>query len=208
MFYHKQYHWRKWPLSNVWLGVTAENQEQADKRIPILLQTPAAVRYVSVEPMLGPVDLDSYYQQWQCPECGTWESDDRYCTTCSIDRWDFGELDKTGIDWIVCGGESGPGARPCHPDWARSLRDQCQAAGVPFFFKQWGQWYPFYDRDIDDPDWRNVPEEEVGICRLNLAGGHGFHGDRVVYFKRVGKKKAGRLLDGRTWDEMPGVGHG
>ena len=81
---------------------------------------------------------------------------------------------------------------------------QCQASNVPFFFKQWGQWQPFYDRDIDDPDWLNVPDDEkTGICRLNLEGGCGFHGDRVVYFKRVGKKDAGRLLDGRTWNEMP-----
>jgi len=93
-----------WPLPNVWVGVTAENQEAADERIPLLLQTPAAVRFVSIEPMLGEVDIS-----WHLTGC---------------------------IDWVICGGESGPGARPMHPDWARSLRDQCRDAGVPFFFKQ------------------------------------------------------------------------
>ena len=103
------------PLPNVWLGVTAENQEQADNRIPILMQVPAARRYVSIEPMLGHVSLNA------------------------IDALD-GQHIKSGpsIDWVICGGESGPGARPMHPYWAISLRDECHTAGVPFFFKQWG----------------------------------------------------------------------
>jgi protein gp37 len=87
----------------------------------------------------------------------------------------------------------------------RGLRDQCVAAGVPFFFKQHGEWLTFYDRDNDDPDWQNIPEEKLGICRLNLAGGSGFHGDRVVYLRRVGKKAAGRLLDGQEWSQFPEV---
>jgi protein gp37 len=105
---------------NVWLGVTAENQEQADKRIPILLHTPAAKRFVSIEPILGPVDL-------------------RGITALDGDGPD-GQLywigQDAGIDWVILGGESGLHARPMHPDWARSVRDQCQAAGVPFFLKQ------------------------------------------------------------------------
>lgn len=169
-----------WPLPNVWLGTTTENQEQADKRIPILLQIPAAFRFVSIEPMLGPVDISIYlYSGWTEPP--------------------YDDI----INWVVCGGESGPGARSMHPEWVRSLRDQCQAAGTAFFFKQWGEWEAFYDRDMDDPDWRNVPAEKPGVCRLNLAGGHGFHGKRLVYCRRVGKKAAGRLLDGRTWDDFP-----
>jgi protein gp37 len=92
-----------------------------------------------------------------------------------------------------------------HPDWARSIRDQCQAAGVPFFFKQWGALDPFYDRDKDDPDWRNVPKEGPTITRMNLAGGQGFHGERVIYFRRGWKRAAGRLLDGREWNEYPEV---
>lgn len=114
-----------WPYPNIWLGVTAESQEQADSRIPILLDTPAAKRFVSVEPMLGPVDLS--------PEGspGYW-----------YNSLSDGSPVWRGPDWVICGGESGPGARPMHPDWARGLRDQCAAAGVPFFFKQWGEFCP------------------------------------------------------------------
>lgn len=109
------------------------------------------------------------------------------------------------LDWVICGGESGAHARPMHPDWPRALRDQCNAAGVPFLFKQWGQHAATYDRDKDDPDWRRCPRDGVRRGRyLNLAGGHGFHGERVVYVEPVGKKAAGRVLDGRTWDQYPG----
>lgn len=110
-------------LKNVWIGVTAENQEQADRRIPVLLQIPAAVRFVSVEPLLGPVDLARYMQIYVDP----------------YTRKVY-PLDPQGVrlDWVICGGETGPGARPMHPDWARSLRDQCAVAGVPFFFKKMG----------------------------------------------------------------------
>lgn len=107
-----------WPLPNVWLGVTAENQETADERIPMLINAPAAVRFVSCEPLLGPVDLTRYGK--------------RYCvralSTCG----------EPALHWVICGGETGPGARPMDPDWARSLRDQCQGAGVPFFMKKMG----------------------------------------------------------------------
>lgn len=163
------------PLQNIWLGVTAENQEQADKRIPVLLQIPAAVRFVSVEPMLGPVDL----------------TDIHYDSITAIDAlnglhgFPKPHADGPKLDWVICGGETGPGARPMHPDWAKSLRDQCRTAGVPFFFKQWGEYIhtsieesePFIDidREYDDSD----------------------------YFIKVGKKNTGRLLDGRTWDEFP-----
>lgn len=152
------------PLPNVWLGVTCENQEQADKRIPHLLQTPAAVRFLSVEPMLGPVDVMPYLsnrEDWYCPTC------DRFVGGASVKFDETHDLcgqpcgdPPLDIHWVICGGESGPGARPIHPDWARSLRDQCAAAGVPFFFKQWGG---------------------------------------------VNKKSAGRELDGRTHDELPGM---
>jgi protein gp37 len=118
--------------SNVWLGVTAENQEQADKRIPILLSIPAAHRFVSVEPMLGPVDLE----EWLSP---------LGAETCH-----YGEVHRNGecdcrqsvLSCVVLGGETGLGARPMRPDWARSVRDQCQSAGVPFFFKGWGRHLP------------------------------------------------------------------
>lgn len=129
-------------LPNVWLGVTAENQEQADKRIPILLQTPAAVRFVSVEPMLGAVDIERYLlKPSSCSNCGAELPLRRKtvgpvqpCPNCDQYMYEF----KRGIHLVIVGGESGPRARPMHPDWARLLRDQCQAAGVPFFMKQMG----------------------------------------------------------------------
>jgi len=115
-------------FSHLWMGVSAENQEQADKRIPLLLQTPAAVRFVSVEPMLGAVEIEKYLR---CQGCGYTELDKRIqgdhhlCTS------------PTNIlDWVICGGESGPGARPMQLEWARDLRDQCKQSGVPFFMKQ------------------------------------------------------------------------
>ena len=120
---------------NAMLGVTAENQARADERIPILLQIPAAVRFVSLEPMLSKISL-ARYLKW--PLCKHWNANgnpDEYGKY----RWEKQALVAagwTGIDWVICGGESGPGARPMHPDWARNLRDQCRAAGVPFFLKQ------------------------------------------------------------------------
>jgi hypothetical protein len=114
-------------------------------------------------------------------------------------------VDIPSLDWVIAGGESGPKARPSHPDWFRALRDQCQAADVPFFFKQWGEWQSEIDRDNDDPDWRRdySHAEERNRRILNLAGGCGFHGERVYLMKRVGKKVAGALLDGREHREWP-----
>jgi len=106
---------------NLWVGVSVENQAAADQRIPILLQIPAAVRFVSVEPMLESVDLRDWLFHFAAPLAGY---DEGYM------------LPKREIDWVICGGETGPGARPMDPDWARSLRDQCREAGVPFFMKK------------------------------------------------------------------------
>ncbi len=124
---------RNHPLPNVWLGVSVENQASADERIPGLLATPAAVRWISAEPLLGPVDLS----EWMiCPKARDGLSMDpstgayECCSDCDWTGLTF------DIDWVVVGGESGPNARPMHPDWARSLRDQCAAAGVPFYVKQ------------------------------------------------------------------------
>lgn len=108
-----------WP--NVWIGTTAENQAEADRRIPILLNTPAAVRFVSAEPLLGRIVI---------PRAWLRQGDNG--------SWPMSEQPHTGLDWVIVGGESGPSARPMHPDWARSIRDQCKAAGVPFFMKQMG----------------------------------------------------------------------
>jgi protein gp37 len=110
----------------------------------------------------------------------------------------------TFLSWIISGGETGNDIRPSHPDWHRATRDFCLQHGIAFFFKQIGAWKVFYDRDQDDPDWRAIPAEEPGkVRRLNLAGGIGFHGARLVYLRKVGKRDAGRLLDGRIWDEVP-----
>lgn len=176
----------EWPR-NVWLGVTAENQEKANERIPILLQIPAAKRFVSVEPMLGSVDLEDWFESSQfCNACGSvqLETDDTSCRRCGDIRTRPG---KNGLDWVICGGETGPGARPMHPDWARSLRDQCVSAGVPFFFKQQGEWgyTPYGNRKGMNP---------YESIRLN--------GDLLF---RCGKKFAGRNLDGREWNERPEV---
>lgn len=161
-----------WPLPNVWLGVSVENQQWADIRIPLLLDTPAAVRWLSCEPLLGPVDLTNVAPGTVYRDCG------------------FKALDgDPRIDWVVVGGESGPGARPMHPDWARSLRDQCQHAWVPLFFKQWGNWVA--------PS--QMPEDTFMSWDVE-------HGNDLYDWDnpwRFGKKACGRLLDGRTWDEYP-----
>jgi protein gp37 len=128
-----EHHGGPWPLPNVWLGVTAEDQQRADERIPLLLQVPAAVRFVSVEPLLDAVDLSPWLY---CQACGygreaqLMHGDHRLCGA-GVDR-----PGPTVLDWVIAGCESGPGARPAETDWFRSLRDQCQEAGVPFFLKQ------------------------------------------------------------------------
>ena len=156
--YHAAY--PVFPLPNVWLGVSVEDQRRANERVDILRGTPAAVRWVSAEPMLGPII--------------------------------FRPEQLRSLDWVVAGGESGPNARPMHPDWARSLRDQCAAAGVPFLFKQHGEW-------IGVPD----------IRRLSGGSGPGFGAfDHCKYDQEheavhVGKKASGRLLDGVIHDGYP-----
>lgn len=194
------------PLENVWLGVTAENQTRADERIPVLLQTPAARRFVSVEPMLGPVDFFWIRDALGMGEGGGfvdalngWSHDGRG-DGCGVNR----------IDWVICGGESGRGARPMHPDWARSLRDQAVAAGVPFMFKQWGAWQigsgsnPSSDRVLLNDGMLlgmaldNVPYD----VRSNWAE------YRSTVVSKVGKKTAGRLLDGAEWNQFPEAGEG
>jgi protein gp37 len=197
-------HWPVWPLPNVWLGVSAETQKEADARIPILLQTPAAVRFVSAEPMLGPVILREYWMPHYDPK-------QHY----AIDPPNY--RDKLG--WVICGGESGPGARPMHPDWARGLRDHCQAAQVPFFFKQWGEWLPivaqYGDDDLIDKldmdadsiclgDRGTIFAEERGGKQTYWCGFQPDPGQNPWFMERVGKTAAGRELDGRTWEERPG----
>ncbi|AIM41020.1 hypothetical protein PBI_SQUIRTY_73 [Mycobacterium phage Squirty] len=166
----------EWPLPNVWLGVSTENQKWADIRIPALLDTPAAVRFVSAEPLLGPIDL---------------------VQSINVDPFAAYHFKPGGIDWVIVGGESGPGARPMHPDWARSLRDQCQAAGVPFLFKQWGA----YRIAIPGRDtWDQI---ETIPLRADVPMEPGVDVGPWAHMRRVGKKRAGRELDGQTWDQYP-----
>lgn len=177
-----------WPWSNVWLGATVVNQEEADRDIPKLLAVPARVRFLSVEPMLGPVDLSIPLNVCQFDERSAWSPRNL-------------RSHDTGLHWVICGGESGPHARPMHPDWARSLRDQCAAAGVPFLFKQWGEWLP-----VELPSGEECYAEDgsdrqfEGRVRVQRAG----HQD----FARIGKVAAGRLLDGLEHNGFPEVRHG
>ncbi|KRE02568.1 hypothetical protein ASE61_14910 [Bosea sp. Root670] len=192
----------QWPLPNVWLGVSTEDQKRADERIPELLATPAAVRFVSAEPLLGPIDFrDITIPQ----EVGTWQVN---ALECDCPAEEDTELGGAKLDWIIVGGESGPGARPMHPDWPRQIRDQCAAAGTAFFFKQWGNWFPLVDRDKDDPDWRldysrRYSDDRPNIAWLNAAGGRGFHGERFHIMGRGMKATAGRFLDGGEHNAMP-----
>jgi protein gp37 len=182
-----------WPLLNVWLGVSVENQKAADERIPLLLKTPAAVRFISAEPLLRHVSLE---------ELLSVSGIGRYLNALSNAGVDPGAEIATRLDWVICGGESGPGARPMHPAWACSLRDQCVAAGVPFFFKQWGEWR---DHRWDDPD--NKPH--VRLTRDGKDGQIlGSARDNDVWMARLGKKSAGDLLDGVQWHQFPEVAHG
>jgi len=198
----------KYTLKNVWLGVTAENQQRTDERIPILLQIPAAVRFVSVEPMLGPVDLTNIkFDRWTTSNvlegCGV-KTGPGYVGQ-SIPNF---HCEK--IDWVICGGETGPGARPIHPDWVRSLRDQCQDSGVPFFFKQWGTWKPVEQVEhglLPDDEHRSRSHMVIDLKGEDWTGAGGYKfAQPGWHFERTGKKKkAGRLLDGEIWDEMPEI---
>jgi protein gp37 len=207
------------PLPNVWLGVSVEDQKAADERIPLLLQTPAAVRWISAEPLLGPVKLPALCDFSACGDHSNKPCDNVTCPARTL-------------DWVVVGGESGPHARPMHPQWARDLRDQCAAAGVPFLMKQWGEWRPICqgdgdwyqhlyrsrrvakdgeDQDSLDESWGRdctVAElclrndgEHVGITEQGAWAA----GTAPVHAFKVGKKAAGRLLDGVQHDGYPGV---
>lgn len=195
---------RTWP-QHAGLIISVVNQEEADRDIPRLLDLKARLSIpwvgLSMEPLLGPVDLRDFTHPvgvGSKPASSGFAGD--FLAPASI---------RPGLDWVIVGGESGPGARPMHPDWARSLRDQCAAAGVPFLFKQWGDWLPVIDRERDDPDWRrdysNEYADRGNTKWLNLAGGCGFHGERFHVMRRIGKKDAGRFLDGVEHNGFPQV---
>lgn len=246
------------PLPNVWVGVSVEDQARANERIPDLLATPAALRWLSCEPLLGPVDLR--WISFPSPLGGTelWDCLDLHGDPGPSDQKVPGAVEV--VDWVVVGGESGPGARAMHPDWARSLRDQCAAAGVPFFFKQWGDhlpgeiFHPESKRGAGAVHWldgtdeyngehidfttaiigKHVPDgcpvhanerqqiADKGWIDANAAGNFArdcarpacqqaaryCRGDDKPWLtvaRRVGKKNAGRSLDGVQHDGMPEV---
>lgn len=157
------------PLPNVWLGVSVEDQTWARTRLPALMDTPAAVRWVSAEPLLGPLDLALWL--YRIPEPTT-----------------------PVLDWVVVGGESGPGARPMHPAWARQIRDECEDAGVPFLFKQWGAYVE---------DTATFPSRAAVSVPPGPMGYPPGEGPATVRMLKLGKHDAGRLLDGCTWDGYP-----
>lgn len=205
-------------LRNVWLGVSVEEQITANARVSILLDTPAALRFVSAEPLLGPLDLYGG------------DPDPRLCGVTagpglSLGPWwppgaPLGAPSRPGIDWVIAGGESGPGARPSHPDWFRSLRDQCAAANVPFHFKQWGRYVEaetgvtggedvYHDTN---PDHIAAYRGGVGFGRLTFIARSGHFvedaagmtpGTPFRLIESLGKTAAGRLLDGVQHDGMP-----
>lgn len=182
---------------NVWLGTSVENQKYADERIPELLKCRdlSPVLFLSCEPLLGAVNLlypESLYPGGPATCCSGFECG---CMGLPIDPPALGS-NFGGIDWVIAGGESGPHARPSHPSWFRSIRDQCQSANVPFHFKQWGEWLPIdhaspeHDGAIESGVWRGEKNDPNDLPMLTL---------------RVGKKRAGRVLDDRTHDGFPVV---
>lgn len=240
---------------NVWLGVTAENQEMADERIPELLRVNAPVRFVSAEPLLGPLDLSEWLRETTTihisadvegmirnrhfagltgedgRELTESEAQDelfalhargvKYISAGGCDSFDPqtgcpGHKNPPKLGWVIVGGETGPGARPMHPDWVRSIRDQCQTAGVPFFLKGWGEWYEAPPRGQREGfPWFDTAKGEAGKPKaffVHLDGTMHCFTDaardepgKPAVMVRVGKRRAGRLLDGREWNEIPEV---
>lgn len=194
------------PPPGIWLGVSVEDQPRADERIPDLLATPAAMRFLSCEPLLGPVDLTNLDGPARASGAHGWSA-----------IWKGNAIGRPWIDWVIVGGESGPRARPAHPDWIRSLRDQCAAAEVPFFFKQWGEYLPAGQSLPGYGKVHGATAVRPGRMKLHYGGApqqapeHAFaeHGvdfasltDGRLTF-RVGKAAAGAMLDGREHREFP-----
>ncbi|ANC52458.1 hypothetical protein A4249_01415 [Brevundimonas sp. GW460-12-10-14-LB2] len=196
-----------WPLPNVWLGVSAEDQTRAAERVPTLLRVPAAVHWISAEPLLAPLNLAAIDDQKQDIKIdalhGKWTA---YFPATETERGS-GPTDSR-IDWVVVGGESGQGSRPMHPNWARDIRDDCAAAGTPFLFKQWGDWTPGENaqntlgRTVETADWFN---DQWHFETLTPASAEGMHIDDEPTCYRAGKKAAGRRLDAVQHDGYPEV---
>lgn len=165
-----------WPLRNVWVGASVENEKSAIERVPYLLMTPAAIRWISAEPLLGRI------------------------TNCSLG------VKLRGIQWIVAGGETGPNARPAHPDWFRALRDLCVSSGVPFFFKQWGEWGTVENLKVYKNSQLAIVDPATGDFFLrNKTYNLLMPVEKSRHMIRAGRKAAGRLLDGKEWNEYPNL---
>lgn len=192
---------------NVWIGTTVENQLTADERIPHLLRVPAAVRFLSCEPLLGPVDLSGMTIA-KPGNCHDWLSG-------MVTSGPLRHAREGRIHWVIVGGESGTGARPMHPLWATSLRDQCVSARVPFFFKQFGNWKPH--RHMSEAEWSDLyerveatpqnpePSAKCFVRTVSITEHPMPKGGPCDLLYDLGKKVAGRLLDGREWSEFPEV---
>lgn len=165
------------PLPNVWLGVSAERQKEANERVSLLIHTPAAMRFVSAEPLLGPI-LFTHLVAGTAP---IMQYEDALVGKFFANHRLYDDLPREKVDWIIVGGESGPGARPMHPDWVRSIRDQCADAGTAFFFKQWGAYLPAGQMIADGRPWSPI-------------SGNSLHASKAL---------AGRFLDGVEHNAMP-----
>jgi protein gp37 len=191
-----------WP-GNVWIGTSLETQRFAWRVDELLNLRHAAVRFLSCEPLLGPLDLGpALYSMWKCPACrtlnGHWTGSPR-CAECGTRTY---PPPYSQVDWVITGGESGPRARPSHPDWFRDVRDQCAQAGVPFHHKQNGEWLP-----VEPDEWQNRRATDH-LIRADgkswpLAEPHGADDGTEATIRRVGRKAAGRELDGQVWDQFP-----
>lgn len=175
----------------VWLGITVCNQEEADRDIPKLLAVPAAKRFLSMEPLLGPV----YLGLCDCDHGSIPAPNNVGGVTCPKCNGTGGRV----VDWVIVGGESGPNARPMHPDWARSLRDQCQAAGVPFMFKQWGEYSGDPAMLAEPRKWTMVDRDGKTLASAGSTANMG----PITHVAKVGKMTAGRLLDGLEHNGRP-----
>lgn len=203
--------------ANAAIGCSVGDNEEKDRDLPKLLRAKLATRplfaFVSIEPMLGPIYLETADGSLLDPECwGDCDCDSLYGRDPGCRR-NGGDGQLHGrIDWVICGGESGPGARPLHPDWARDLRDQCAESGTPFFFKQWGEWLPWEPHSL--PAWKAQDGRLLDgnlLPDFNAADLEGwtddclYEGDEICVHERVGKKAAGRLLDGREHSARPTI---
>jgi protein gp37 len=206
-----------WPLPNVWIGVSVEDQEAADLRIPLLLDTPAAVRWISAEPLLAPLSVS----KWLASEADRRKGLHKHLRNASRTKLlaiasmvgAEGTTLQPALDWVVVGGESGGAkARPMHPYWARQLRDECVAAKTPFFFKQWGEWAPRIGALHTLTNGQSAAEMDPDMRRWDFIDlnpiGKGWDGSpspETDIMQRVGRDLSGDFLFGQQHHEWPAM---